>query len=346
LLLSTTKYTMKLVLHLLSAALFVHAAPSSNTTTSGWVQTNGVDFTPNFSGGILAEEDNVTSFGDCIQYGASLKGWYVSYQGRNCKVISTTYSYSMNSSVTSAARYNPSDYTCAGNAEYAGFDVEHFDTRFERCLDSCKNKYDATLSCNAVTWVRNPGTEYGTCFQKRLQDVNAAPQNNTFGGIACKIRIPTKLPQGWVQVQDVQYKPLPNAMSSKSNFSTFEQCATYADSVMGSFVNYKAGNCSIIYASSSYDMNVGGQAAVRYDPKQFRCVGNAAYNNTSDSIKKTGDFGACLKICQEASTCDVVSWSVDPQSEKGSCILKKVTGSSQNPDKNSRGAIACTKVVS
>nr|AIG55912.1 secreted protein [Achlya hypogyna] len=165
----------------------VEAKNTDNGLPKGWLELPGFKWT------LLDNDSGFTdaqSFVDCVK-SADTKAsdgstrFFAVWENSRCRVASTVYKYDMVPGVTSAAKYNADTYECTANSDYYGDDVSSTNTRFNRCLDTCDN-LAMQNKCNAVTWVRNPGEEYGACFIKLRKDTAAVPVANSHGGIACK----------------------------------------------------------------------------------------------------------------------------------------------------------------
>ncbi|EQC30519.1 hypothetical protein SDRG_11836 [Saprolegnia diclina VS20] len=154
---------------------------------AGWLELAGLKWT-------LLDNDLATtgdkSFADCVQSGTKpakdgTTRFFAVWDSTKkvCNVASTVYTYEMAPGFTSAVKYNADKYVCVANADYANDEVNTFQTRFNRCLDSCDNLGDG---CNGVTYVREASSGYGKCSIKLRKDTSASPKTTSNGSIACK----------------------------------------------------------------------------------------------------------------------------------------------------------------
>ncbi|KDO18551.1 hypothetical protein SPRG_16103 [Saprolegnia parasitica CBS 223.65] len=124
----------------------------------------------------------------CVAEAVARGRWYAVWKEKTaeCLVLSTVYTYKMDPECKSAAKFDNTKYTCAGNANYYGFDIGNTQTRFTRCLDRCQYYTSGGKNCNAVTFVQMPGNpNFGTCFFKSVP-ANATTVHDDMGATACK----------------------------------------------------------------------------------------------------------------------------------------------------------------
>nr|AIG55910.1 secreted protein [Achlya hypogyna] len=164
----------------------VPTAPATPSVPDNYVVSNGVCLLK-CDGDTDETTTGITSFEACVTEANQRGRWNAVWDGKTCLVLSTVYSYKMDPSCKSAARYNSEKFTCTGNSDYYGSDIGNTQTRFSRCIDSCEYYTSGGKNCNAVTFVQNPGSKYGTCFFKSI-DLSVKPVSNSYGGIACKLR--------------------------------------------------------------------------------------------------------------------------------------------------------------
>ncbi|KDO22224.1 hypothetical protein SPRG_12308 [Saprolegnia parasitica CBS 223.65] len=132
-----------------------------------------------------ATPNGISSYEACIAEASKRGKLYATWKDNTCTVLQTVYTYTLDKACKGAAKYNLDKWQCSGNHDFWGNDVGQAQTRFDRCLDSCENFKDGDKKCNAATWVRNPGSEYGVCFFKSFDDRNKRPSINDLGAIAC-----------------------------------------------------------------------------------------------------------------------------------------------------------------
>ncbi|KDO22222.1 hypothetical protein SPRG_22299 [Saprolegnia parasitica CBS 223.65] len=158
---------------------------SPSTLPSSYVASDGVCF-DKCQGDTDVETSGITSFEACVNEANARGKWNAVWDGKTCLVLSTVYTYKMDPACKSAAKFDSENFSCVGNANYNGFDIGNMQTRFSRCLDSCKYYTSGGKNCNAVTFVQNPGQNYGTCFLKSI-DTSATPGKSDLGATACKM---------------------------------------------------------------------------------------------------------------------------------------------------------------
>ncbi|EQC30514.1 hypothetical protein SDRG_11831 [Saprolegnia diclina VS20] len=160
---------------------------SAATLPDNWVVSNGVCHNK-----CDGEDDytttGITSFEACVNEAVARGRWYAVWKEKTteCIVLSTVYTYKMDPECKSAAKFDNTKYTCAGNSNYYGFDIGNTQTRFSRCLDRCQYYTSGGKNCNAVTFVQMPGNpNFGTCFFKSVP-ANATTVHDDMGAAACK----------------------------------------------------------------------------------------------------------------------------------------------------------------
>ncbi|OQR92672.1 hypothetical protein ACHHYP_03343 [Achlya hypogyna] len=133
------------------------------------------------------ETTGITSLEGCVAEAVSRGRYFAVWRDNVCTVLSTVYTYKMDPACTSAAYFDKSKYSCAGNSDYHGSDIGNTQTRFNRCLDACEFYTSGGKNCNAVTYVQLPGNPYfGTCFFKSIS-ANATAVRSDMGAAACKL---------------------------------------------------------------------------------------------------------------------------------------------------------------
>ncbi|OQR91783.1 hypothetical protein THRCLA_08877 [Thraustotheca clavata] len=151
---------------------------------ANYVVSNGVCF-DRCDGATDYQTTGINSFEACVNEANTRGKDYARWDGKTCEVYTTVYAYKMNESCKSAARFNTEKWSCEGNQDYYGYDIYNAEIRFTRCLDTCELYTAAGQNCNAITFVQNPGQDWGRCFLKNVSK-DAKPVSNNHGGTACK----------------------------------------------------------------------------------------------------------------------------------------------------------------
>nr|AIG55911.1 secreted protein [Achlya hypogyna] len=161
--------------------------PGSDAVTAplNWAQDDGVCFSK-VDGESDTTTTGITSYDACIIEANKRGKLYANWKDNVCTVLSTVYTYTLDKACKSAAKYDLDKYTCSGNSDFYGSDIGQAQTRFDRCMDECEFYSSGGHKCNAVMWVRNPGSDFGVCYFKSFDDYNRKPSTSWLGGIACK----------------------------------------------------------------------------------------------------------------------------------------------------------------
>ncbi|KAF0712893.1 hypothetical protein As57867_004599, partial [Aphanomyces stellatus] len=316
-------------------------AAQSNTA---WVTDNGVDLTPTFDNAEVNVQTGVTSIHTCIDFATSKQNTYATLDGSTCKSYNLTYKYTRRDGVTSAARYNADDFECFGNSDLWGGDVWDTNTRFERCLDTCKNQFsdDGAQRCSAVAWVQNDGEEMGHCYLKYLKDDPLRdPTPNSRGAITCRSRASILRGLGYVRVDGVAFKVASGGTADANpGVTSVGQCARMAIKVSKPIANYDGKTCSLLDVSYTYELNPASTALVQYNAKDFACTGNGDFLG-EDVSHSNMRFDACLNTCKNTNACNAVTWIQLAGQDMGSCYLKHLGSLKRPAGPNALGAISC-----
>ncbi|OQR85890.1 hypothetical protein THRCLA_22998 [Thraustotheca clavata] len=99
---------------------YSQCVPSSDNPTkisSNFVMSNGVCFDRTDNGTDYAVP-GINSFEDCVNEVSTRGKTYATWNGKMCDMFKLVYSYKMNESCKSAAKFNPDKWDCQGNMDY------------------------------------------------------------------------------------------------------------------------------------------------------------------------------------------------------------------------------------
>ncbi|KAG9403151.1 hypothetical protein AC1031_006701 [Aphanomyces cochlioides] len=333
-----------------TALLTTLTAVSAANATWSWVTVNGVDLTPTFSDPGIVSQSNVASIKDCSAIAANNQMLYATLgQDKVCKTYDVTYTYKLSNGVTSAARYNSDDYECFGNAALQGDDTFDSNTRFDRCLDSCKNLFDTTTNqrCNAVTWIQQPGESMGRCYFKFLKNPLREPTSNDRGAISCRSRSSVLQALGVVKVDGIAFAQA-GSVQRTPKVASVQDCAKIV-AKSGRYANYESSSkvCAVSDVSYKYSLSPSSTGLVKYNASDYVCTGNGDFfgEDISDSAMR---FDQCLETCKSSFSstsqqpCNAVTWVATAGQDMGRCYLKYLHGD-RPAGPNSLGAISCKK---
>nr|AIG55641.1 secreted protein [Thraustotheca clavata] len=163
---------------------FSQCVPAEADPPLNWVQVDNVCYTK-----VDSDKDTTTSgissYGACVNEAEKRGKLYASWKDRQCTILSTANTYTLDNSCKGAAKYNLDKWQCAGNMDFYGNDVKQAQTPFDKCLTACESFNENGKRCNAVMWVKNPDQTNGICFMKSFDDPNKKPSTSYLGGIAC-----------------------------------------------------------------------------------------------------------------------------------------------------------------
>ncbi|CAK4619865.1 hypothetical protein LEN26_007152 [Aphanomyces euteiches] len=324
---------------------------SATNATWSWVSVNGVDLTPTFASANIVSLSNVSSIETCSSVAAANHKLYATLgQDKVCKTFDVTYTYKLADGVTSAARYNSDDYECFGSANFEGDDTFATNsTRFDRCLDSCKNLFDATTNerCNAVSWIQQPGESSGRCYFKFLKNPLREPRTNVRGAIACRSRSSVFHALGVVKVDGITFEQ-GGSVVTKPRAGTLQECARIM-AQSGRYANYHriTRYCAVLDVSYKYTLSPSSTGLVKYNTSDYVCTGNGDFfgEDIWDSAMR---FDRCLDTCKDSFSstsqqpCNAVTWVATEGQDMGRCYLKYLHGD-RPAGPNALGAISCKK---
>ncbi|KAG9403152.1 hypothetical protein AC1031_006702 [Aphanomyces cochlioides] len=303
-------------------AILTLAGVSATNATWDWVSVKGVDLTPTFASANIVSQSNVSSIETCSSVAAANHKLYATLgQDKVCKTFDVT-----------------SDDTFATNS-----------TRFDRCLDTCKNLFDATTNqrCNAVSWMQQPGESSGRCNFKFLKNPPREPTTNVRGAIACRSRSSVLQALGVVKVDGIAFEQ-GGSVVTKPRAGTLQECARIM-AQSGRYANYHSMTryCAVLDVSYKYTLSPSSTGLVKYNASDYVCTGNGDFfgEDISDSAMR---FDQCLETCKSSFSstsqqpCNAVTWVATAGQDMGRCYLKYLHGD-RPAGPNSQGAISCKK---